>query len=83
MLRYIHRNPLKAKLVKNIQDYVWSSYNQYIELYNNRKADIDGELITAYFKNSHTYIEFMNIDDKQQYLDYEPARKYTDDHFGT
>ncbi len=26
---YIHRNPLEARLVKNLADYPWSSYNDY------------------------------------------------------
>ena len=30
VLRYIHQNPLKAGLHKNIADYKWSSYGEYI-----------------------------------------------------
>ena len=30
VLRYIHQNPLKARIVKNIKDYKWSSYNEYL-----------------------------------------------------
>ncbi|AEV67555.1 transposase [Acetivibrio clariflavus] len=30
VLRYIHQNPLKAGLVKNIDEYKWSSFNEYI-----------------------------------------------------
>jgi putative transposase len=29
VLRYIHQNPLKARLVKNIQEFKWSSYGEY------------------------------------------------------
>lgn len=31
VLRYIHQNPVKAGITKNIQDYRWSSYKEYIE----------------------------------------------------
>lgn len=31
VMRYIHQNPLKAGIVKNIADYQWSSYREYIE----------------------------------------------------
>jgi hypothetical protein len=31
VLRYIHQNPVKAGLSKNVQDYQWSSYNEYIK----------------------------------------------------
>ncbi|MEN1762301.1 transposase, partial [Anoxynatronum sibiricum] len=30
VLRYIHQNPLKACIVKNIEQYPWSSYQEYI-----------------------------------------------------
>ena len=30
-MRYIHQNPLKAGIVKNIQEYPWSSYNEYVQ----------------------------------------------------
>ncbi len=31
VLRYIHQNPIKAGLVKDIKAYKWSSYNEYIK----------------------------------------------------
>jgi len=31
VLRYIHQNPIKAGIAKNILDYRWSSYREYIE----------------------------------------------------
>ena len=31
VLRYIHQNPLRAGLVKNIDEYRWSSFSEYIE----------------------------------------------------
>jgi hypothetical protein len=30
VLRYIHQNPVKAGIVKNIPDFKWSSYHLYI-----------------------------------------------------
>jgi REP element-mobilizing transposase RayT len=32
LIRYIHQNPLKAGIVKNISDYNWSSYNEYVNI---------------------------------------------------
>jgi hypothetical protein len=29
MLRYIHQNPVKARLTNNIESYKWSSYQEY------------------------------------------------------
>jgi len=31
VLRYIHQNPVKAKIVKDVIDYIWSSYREYTE----------------------------------------------------
>ena len=31
VLRYIHQNPAKANLVENIDEYKYSSYNEYID----------------------------------------------------
>lgn len=31
VIRYIHQNPLKAGLVKNLKDYHWSSYQLYMQ----------------------------------------------------
>src|SRR5690554_6078475 len=39
VLRYIHQNPLKANIVRDISKYQWSSYNEYIR--KNRMVDID------------------------------------------
>ncbi len=30
LIRYIHQNPLKAKMVNNLSEYKWSSYSYYI-----------------------------------------------------
>lgn len=29
VLRYIHQNPIKAKIVSDVEDYKWSSYSEY------------------------------------------------------
>lgn len=39
VLRYIHQNPTKAKIVTKLKDYKWSSYNEYI--LKQRITDID------------------------------------------
>lgn len=35
VLRYIHQNPLKAGITKDIEEYKWSSYNEYV---NNKQG---------------------------------------------
>ncbi|MBE6788051.1 MAG: transposase [Ruminococcaceae bacterium] len=39
VLRYIHQNPVKAKLCKKIEDYPYSSYTEY--LYKSTEVDTD------------------------------------------
>ena len=41
LIRYIHQNPLKANMVRLLQDYLWSSYNSYISEGNNSVVDTD------------------------------------------
>lgn len=31
LLRYIHQNPVKAKIVESVKDYRWSSWHEYLE----------------------------------------------------
>lgn len=41
VLRYIHQNPVKAGLVKKIEEYPYSSYRCYLEQDGNQLVDID------------------------------------------
>lgn len=41
VLRYIHQNPVKAGLVKTLEDYPYSSYNCYMESRDDSLVDID------------------------------------------
>lgn len=54
--RYIHLNPLVSLLVKDLNDYKWSSYLEYIGL-------VDGfcskEEILGFFKNQEQYEKFV------------------------
>ena len=78
VLRYIHQNPVKAKIIKRSPDYLWSSYNQYISVYQDQNTHIDAQLIKEYFKKQENFEEYMNAPNKDEYLDYEPVKKYTD-----
>src|SRR6056297_2861757 len=41
VLRYIHQNPVKARMVTRLEDYAWSSYGEYLGLNTNRYVDKD------------------------------------------
>jgi len=47
VLRYIHQNPIKAKITNDVADYKWSSYSQYTD----RGRIIDKEYALNMFSN--------------------------------
>lgn len=49
VLRYIHQNPIKAKIVNNIADYKWNSYLEY----RDRKKIVDTEYALNIFSDKH------------------------------
>lgn len=69
VIRYIHNNPVKAGICKNISYYHWSSANEYI----NRNTDIiNGKYLNevlALFNNKAQFIQFHNLYDDNLYID--------------
>lgn len=58
--RYIHLNPIRAKMVKNPEDYRWSSYSMYIG--KKKEKLINSKDILAYFingKERNQYRDFV------------------------
>ncbi|MFO8191656.1 MAG: transposase [Bacillota bacterium] len=74
--RYIHQNPLKAGIVKNIDDYEWSSYKHYLV---DKKDLVDTDFLKKYFSSTDSFIEFNNQENKDQCLEYKEKLRYTDD----
>lgn len=54
--RYIHLNPYLAYLVKDLKDYEWSSYPEYINLI---KGFSKKEQVLDFFKSAEEYQEFV------------------------
>lgn len=79
VLRYIHQNPIKAGMVKKTVKYNWSSYNEYLKMYDSNNYLIDGEIMKAYFNSKKSFAEFHNEMGKENYLDYKNIKKYSDD----
>lgn len=78
-VRYIHRNPVKAGICKNISDYKWSSYADYI------RPGSDGLTDTAFVfeilpQNKVEEFHNQNTDDACLDLD-ERAKRLTDERF--
>jgi len=69
VLRYIHNNPVKAKIADNILKYSWSSANDYAT----QNSDIINikylKEIFNMFKNKDEFIKFHYIEDDNLYID--------------
>lgn len=55
--RYIHLNPIAANLVKNLESYQWSSYQEYLEPSGEKLAS--PELVLEFFKSGESYKQFL------------------------
>ncbi|WP_338011674.1 transposase [Desulforamulus putei] len=71
--RYIHLNPVRAKMVKDAAHYPWSSYSVYIGRDGNPRNLVDTSLVLKYFsdddaKACRKYMEYV-----QRGTDGEPA----------
>ena len=69
--RYIHQNPVKAGMIREIMDYKWSSYRDYIASFNNELTKIDTELIKSYFTTLESFNDYMNKPNDDKFLEYE------------
>lgn len=80
VLRYIHQNPLKAGIVKDIREYKWSSYSEFIE--KNIMVDIDF-VLDLFSKDRKKAIDsfkaFHEISCDDNCLDIEEKRRIKDD----
>ena len=79
-IAYIHNNPVKANIVTNVYDYMYSSYRDYL----NKTGTITEEIIKLVFDTDKEYIDtyiqmhksnqlFKDIENK--YLDYNDVIK--------
>ncbi len=79
VLRYIHQNPVKAGLSKNIKEYKWSSYNEYI----NEPTIVDTGLALQIFSTNRekavsSFIAHSNEKSEDKCLDYDEKNRLTD-----
>lgn len=80
VIRYIHQNPVKAKIVKTVEEYKWSSYKEYIE----GPTFVSVDLGLSYFSKDRSravslFTEFMHQDNKDKCLDIEEKIKLSDE----
>jgi REP element-mobilizing transposase RayT len=68
VVRYIHNNPVRAKIVKLPNEYKWSSYNEFLTS-NEFICKNQKELLFNIFGSVNKFIDFHKIEDKNECLD--------------
>lgn len=76
VVRYIHQNPLKAKIVNRMSDYQWSSYRNYL---TRRSTLVDFEDVMGYFGSVNEFINFHTQEGNEQCLEYIEKTRFSDD----
>ena len=80
VFRYIHQNPLKANLVKDIKVWKWSSFNEYFK----KASFIDTHIILEMFSNNKSRAlenikHFLSETNEDNCLEYVETRKLSDE----
>ena len=80
LIGYIHRNPIRAKLVNNLEDYKWSSHHAYINK-SPKWAWIKSEQLLSILSEKTDdqigkYIKFMEIDDDPKLIKVIESKKW-------
>ncbi len=76
VVRYIHMNPVKAGICKNVSSYKFSSYTEYVSPHNGQLTDIDF-VIGLLPQNEFAEFHNKNAEDKCLELD-ERVKRLTD-----
>lgn len=67
--RYIHMNPVKANIVAEPIQYMWSSYRTIMGMYDDKLTDITKTL--KYFKNENRTLYRDFVESQLEYSEYE------------
>lgn len=76
--RYIHQNPVKANITNSPKDYIWSSYNKYINKFYGDNVKLDTQYILHCFHNQKSFENYMTKYNNDQCLEYDKKVKYSD-----
>lgn len=73
LCRYIHRNPVRAGLVSEPEDWMYSDYREWIGVRDSEL--VDTEFVRDHFTSAEEYIKFVNdVEDEKK--SYEKIKKY-------
>ena len=78
VVRYVHNNPVKAKMIENTADYKWSSYNEYINGKVKLLSKKQKNFIMEFFSGDlELFKKFHQENDLREYLDIKEEIKYS------
>ena len=69
--RYIHQNPLKAGVVREVGEYRWSSYGAYL---SDKESIVDTEVVLSMLQGKDRYVKFMHEIEENTFL--EPSERF-------
>lgn len=76
VIRYVHNNPVKAKMVEGPNIYKWSSFNEYIKENKSRiVSKRQKEIILSLNNGIENFLEFHKIEDDNEYLEIDEDRE--------
>ena len=77
--RYIHQNPLKAGMVGSVEDYQWSSYNDYLHQAKRIDPETTWMLFEQFARGARQeFIEYNNLQNNDECLDIKRNKKLGD-----
>ena len=80
VLRYIHQNPMKAGVVRDIKNYMWSSYTEYIAVAKLITVNYTLKLMNTDSNGAlENFIKFNNELDTNLCLDISEKKRITDE----
>ena len=79
VLRYVHQNPVRANICKEVKDYKWSSYKEYT--YGSR--NVETEFALKLFSEDNAvaikeFIKFNNEENEDKCLEFEINKRLND-----
>ena len=81
VLRYIHQNPVKAKITRHCHEYPWSSYAVYAGAVQRGSAPVDTAFGLGMMGGRKQLLQFINTPNSDRCLDLENVTTLSDSEF--
>ncbi len=71
VIRYVHRNPVNANLVRFSDEYPWSSYNEYLQCphITHIISERQKQFVLGFFHGISEFVKFHREIDNDEYMD--------------